>query len=73
MITIQGFSTKQQLIADLVWNMSSKEIVDNFIRTLPEDDARDARVVVDMILLAFIDDVAEIQQSTVDLLDTFRV
>jgi hypothetical protein len=73
MIKIQGFNTKQRILADLVWNMGSKEAVDKFISTLPTNDARDARVVVDMILLAFIDDVAEIQQGTVDLLDTFRV
>lgn len=73
MIEIKGFTTKQQIIADLVWNMGSREAVDRFISTLPDDDAREARVVVEMILAAFLDDVAEIQQSTVDLLDRFRV
>ena len=73
MIEIAGFSTKQKILADLVWNMGSKEAVDRFISALPDDDAREARVVVEMILLAFIDDVAEIQQNTVDLIDRFRV
>lgn len=73
MIEIRGFTPKQAILADLVWRMGSREAIDSFIATLPDEDARDARVVVDMILATFLDDVVEIQQETVDLLDRFRV
>jgi hypothetical protein len=73
MIEIHGFSAKQKVLADLVWTMGSKEAVERFISTLSPEDAREARVVVDMIVLEFTDTVAEIQQETIDLIDRFRL
>jgi hypothetical protein len=73
MIEIRGFTPKQMILADLVWRMGDRASIDRFIATLPAEDAKDAQAVVDMILATFLDDVAEIQQSTVDLLDKFRV
>ena len=73
MIEIRGFTPKQMILADLVWRMGDRATIDRFIATLPDEDAKDARAVVDMILAEFLDDVVEIQQSTIDLLDKFRV
>lgn len=73
MIEIRGFTPKQMILADLVWRMGDRATIDRFIATLPDEDAKDARAVVDMILAEFLDDVVEIQQATVDLLDKFRV
>ena len=73
MIEIAGFSPKQKLFADIVWALDSQEAVDRFIASLPPADAQEARVVVEMLILAFTDEVAEIQQETIDLIDRLRV
>lgn len=72
MIEIKGFSPKQKLFADVVWELDSKVAVDRFIASLPPADAREATVVVEMLILAFNDEVAEIQQDTIDLIDRLR-
>ena len=52
MITIQGFTPAQRILADLIWNAPSQEEVDELIRKF----GHDARVVRDMILFEVIDD-----------------
>jgi hypothetical protein len=40
MITIQGLTKKQKLIADLIWNCDSEAAVLALIRALPVDEDR---------------------------------
>ncbi len=56
-IQIEGLNKKQRLLADLIWAMDNKEQVTAFIRTLPPKDRRDAQTIVEMMILAFIDEV----------------
>lgn len=54
-ITIEGFSPKQMILADLVYACKTREHVDALIRALPPEDRKEAEIVVDMIILAYID------------------
>jgi hypothetical protein len=70
-ITVEGFTAKQRILADLVWNMDSADQVEEFIRTLPRADAEDARIVVAMITAAALDQVTSTelaQQVLVDIM-----
>jgi len=65
MITIEGFTSKQRALADIMWKMETKESVDNFIRALHPKDQREARTVLEMILLAFTDEVESVDEARV--------
>lgn len=72
MIEIQGFSTKQMALADIMWAISSKEGVESFISTLPKSEARTCRVLIEMMQLAFLDEIS----NTLDadrVIDKFRI
>ena len=72
LIQIEGLNAKQRILADLIWRMDSKETVDEFVRTLPESDAIDARIVITMMLWAFLDEVNEVEDSVKELIDSYR-
>ena len=72
MIEIQGLNAKQRILADLIWGMDSKESVDNFVRTLPEKDAVDAKIVIQMMLWAFLDEIETVEESTKKLVDSYK-
>ena len=63
MIEIQGLSPKQIALADIMWAISSKEGVDAFIATLPRTDARTCRVLIEMMQLAFLDEISNTQEA----------
>jgi len=71
-IEIQGFSPKQMALADIMWAISSKEGVDAFIRTLPPAERRECEVVKEMLVLAFLDDIANTQEAD-QVIDQFRL
>jgi hypothetical protein len=68
-ITVEGFTAKQRILADLVWNMDSADQVEEFIRTLPKSDAEDARIVVAMITAAALDQVTSTELAEQVLVD----
>ena len=65
MITIDGFTSKQRVLADIMWNMDSKDRVNMFIDTLVPQDQREARTVLEMIILAFTDEVESVDEARV--------
>ena len=79
MITITGLTPKQKVLLDIIWGIDSMEKVEEFISTLPHDDARDAKVLVSMAIYETIDqqvqtledcpDSCRVIQSIIDNLD----
>jgi hypothetical protein len=69
MIEIQGLSTKQMALADIMWAISNKEGVDAFIATLPRAERRECETVKQMIMLAFIDQCDNTQEAEGVLVD----
>ena len=65
MITIDGFTAKQRVLADIMWSMDSKDRVNMFIDTLLPQDQREARTVLEMIILAFTDEVESVDEARV--------
>ena len=60
-IEIHGLSPKQMALADIMWAISTQEGVESFIATLPKKDQRDCRTIIELMQLAFAD---EIQDTT---------
>jgi hypothetical protein len=72
MIEIQGLNSKQMVLADIMWAISDREGVESFIATLPRADARTCRVLIEMMQLAFLDEIS----NTLDadrVIDKFRI
>ena len=71
-IVIEGLSKKQRLFADIMWSLDSTDQVTTFIRSLPKKDRQQAQVVCELMILACIDEVDSVEDSTVNLINSFK-
>jgi hypothetical protein len=62
-IEIRGLSTKQMALADIMWTIDSKEGVESFISTLPKKDQRDCRTIIELMQLAFADEITDTTEA----------
>ena len=53
---IQGLSKQQMELADLMWEMDTLDEVHNFINTLPKRLRGQAKLVLEMMTVAAVDD-----------------
>ena len=65
MIEIKGLTPKQVALCDIMWTISSAEGVDSFIKTLPKRDAQECRVLIEMMKLAFLDEITDTHEAQV--------
>lgn len=69
MIQIEGLSKKQRMLADIIWSLDTQDQVQAFIKSLPEKDRKQAVVVTQMMILAFIDEVDTVDEQTIDIIN----
>jgi hypothetical protein len=62
-IEIRGLSTKQMALADIMWTIDSKAGVESFISTLPRADQRDCRTIIELMQLAFADEITDTTEA----------
>ena len=72
MIQIEGLTKKQKMFADIIWSLDTQDQVKAFIESLPEKDKRQAATVCELMILAFIDEVNTVEDSTIDLINSFK-
>lgn len=72
MIEIQGLSPKQMALADIMWSISSKEGVEAFIATLPTAEQRECKSLIELMQLAFMDDITDTLEACV-VIDKFML
>ena len=72
MIESRGLNSKQMALADIMWAISTQEGVEAFIATLPRADARTCRVLIEMMQLAFLDEISNTQDAD-RVIDKFRI
>lgn len=63
MIEIAGLTAKQVALCDIMWTISSKDGVESFIKTLPSKEAKDCRVLIELMQLAFLDDITDTHEA----------
>ena len=56
-LEISGLTAKQAVLCDIMWTIETQEGVESFISTLPTQDQRDCRSLIEMMKLAFIDEI----------------
>jgi hypothetical protein len=62
-IQIEGLNRKQSALADIMWAISSREGVEAFITTLPSADQRDCRTIIELMQMAFADEVSDTTEA----------
>lgn len=72
MIEIQGLNQKEKALCDIMWTISSKEGVDSFISTLPKTDARTCTVLIELMQLAFLDEITDTHEAN-QVIDKFTL
>ena len=72
MIEIQGLNPKQMALADIMWSISSKEGVEAFIATLPQAEKRECKSLIELMQLAFMDDITDTLEACV-VIDKFML
>jgi hypothetical protein len=63
MIELHGLTSKQMALADIMWAISSREGVEAFIATLPTEQKRDCRTIIELMQLAFADEVTDTTEA----------
>jgi hypothetical protein len=62
-IEICGLSTKQMALADIMWDLQEREAVEAFIATLPPAQRRDCRTIIELMQLAFADEITDTTEA----------
>jgi hypothetical protein len=62
-IKIEGLTAKQVALCDIMWTISSREGVESFISTLPKPDQRTCRSLIELMQLAFLDEVEDTTEA----------
>ena len=62
-IELRGLTPKQMALADIMWAIDSKEGVESFISTLPRSDQRDCRTIIELMQLAFADEITDTTEA----------
>lgn len=72
MITLTGLSRKQKALCDIMWAISTRDGVEDFISTLPAADQQDCRTLIELMVMAFADEVVDTTEAK-EVLAQFRI
>jgi hypothetical protein len=62
-IELHGLTPKQMALADIMWAIESREGVLSFISTLPKADQRDCYTIIELLQLAFADEITDTTEA----------
>lgn len=63
MITIPGLNAKQRALCDIMWALEEYNAVEAFIATLPRAERIECRSLVQMMIMAFADELTEVDEA----------
>jgi len=72
MITIPGLNPKQRALCDIMWGLAEYDAVEAFIATLPRPERLECRSLIQLMIMAFADEVSEVTEAQ-EVLDQFRI
>ena len=62
-IELHGLSPKQMALADIMWALQEREAVEAFIATLPQTQRCDCRTIIELMQLAFADEITDTSEA----------
>lgn len=68
-IQLEGLNKKQRAFADILWGMNTQEEVERFMLTLPIDDRNQCQTVLELIILAYMDEVDDTHDADMVIAD----
>jgi len=72
MINIPGLNPKQRALCDIMWGLAEYNAVEAFIATLPRAERLECRSLIQLMIMAFADEVSEVTEAK-EVLDQFRI
>jgi len=72
MIELYGLNAKEMALADIMWSISDRDGIESFIASLPNSEARTCRVLIELMQLAFLDEITNTQDAS-RVIDRFRI
>ena len=71
-IQIEGLNKRQRAIADVLWLMKTREDAERFVASLEPQTRQDAEIVIQMMMLAVIDECDTVDESVKSIIDNCR-
>ena len=62
-IEIHGLTPKQMALADIMWDLQERASVEAFIASLPPAQQRDCRTIIELMQLAFADEITDTSEA----------
>lgn len=72
MNTITGLTHKQKALCEIMWALEEYNAVEAFIATLPKAERLECRTLIQMMIMAFADEITEVNEAK-EMLDQFRI
>jgi len=60
---ITGLSHKQKTLCEIMWALEEYNAVEAFIATLPKPERLECRTLIQMMIMAFADEITEVEQA----------
>jgi len=73
MITIPGLNAKQKALCEIMWGLEEYNAVEAFIATLPRAERLECRTLIQLMVMAFADEVTVNVTEAREVLDQFRI
>ena len=63
MITIAGLNPKQRALCDIMWGLEEYNAIESFIATLPRAERRECRTLIQLMVMAFADEITQVDEA----------
>ena len=63
MITIAGLNHKQKALCDIMWGLEEYNAIESFIATLPRAERRECRTLIQLMVMAFADEITQVDEA----------
>ena len=60
---ITGLNHKQKALCEIMWALEEYNAVEAFIATLPKPERLECRTLIQMMIMAFADEITEVEQA----------
>ena len=70
--TIEGLSTKQKVLCDVMWRLATRDSIIAFVNTLPFPDRKEAASIIQLMQWSFIDNIESVEDAA-DILKEYTL
>ena len=63
-IELIGLTSKQKVFCDVMWAIETREGVENFITSLPQEDQNTCRSLIELMQLSFLDEIEDVTEAS---------